>query len=295
MRLHHGWYLLAFDEELEDGVTPLRLGRRRLLAVRDGEAVRVFDGLCPHRGASLGHGGKLDGDCVICPFHGKRVALGDSSQRWSVPELPVVRAGTAVFVRLADTPEDDRGFRRVIKEVADGNLVVGAVIQPVMVPSEYVVENAFDASHFHTVHLVPKVLGMRVSQGVDGELTITGEFRTKAPPWERERRLDFSSRFHARAFSPSLVLTELGTEGSPYTIITGAVPTPEGCVGRVAIALPPERAEALDALVHGARYAFKQDTVVWDHLDPGAPQRYDAGDRSVLAFRQFCAGFEAVK
>ncbi|MEV4459439.1 Rieske 2Fe-2S domain-containing protein [Microbispora sp. NPDC049633] len=290
--VHTGWYLLAFEEELAEGLTPLRLGGRRLLAVRDEAGVRVFDGLCPHRGAALGHGGKLDGDCVICPFHGKRVALGDTARRWSVAEYAVERAGAAVFVRLS--ADDDRGFQRTIKEVADGNLVVGAVIQPVAVPSEYVVENAFDAEHFHQVHLVPRVIGMRVAPGPDGELAIEGEFRTKAPPWERERRLDFASRFYARAFSPSLVVTELGTADAPYTIITGAVPTSEGCVGRVAIALPPERAEALDALVHGARYAFEQDRVVWDHLDPGAPQRYDAGDRPVLAFRRFCATFGAV-
>lgn len=32
--------------------------------------LRVFDAFCPHQGAHLGHGGRLDNDCLRCPFHG---------------------------------------------------------------------------------------------------------------------------------------------------------------------------------------------------------------------------------
>lgn len=294
MTPHGGWFLLALEEELTEELTPLRLGNRSLIAVREGERIRVFDGACPHRGAHLGYGGKLDGGCVICPFHGKRISLGESTRRWSVGELRTERAGAALFVKLSDGPGDDRGFQQAIKQVAADLTVVGAVIQPVAVPAEYVVENAFDAEHFRSVHLVPAVRGMRATLGEHGELVIEGEFRTKAPPWEKERRLDFASRFVARAFSPHLVVTELGGEQAPYTIITGAIPREKGSVGRVAIGVRPDQADALPALIHGARYAFDQDRVVWDHLDVDAPQRLDAGDAPVIAFRQFCASFGAL-
>jgi hypothetical protein len=294
MTMHGGWLLLALDEELTEEVTPLRLGGRSLIAVRDGDRVRVFDGTCPHRGAHLGYGGRLHDGCVICPFHGKRISLGDTSRHWSVGELRTERAGAALFVRLSDGPDGDRGFEQAIKQLAADLVIVGAVIQPVAVPAEYVVENAFDAQHFRTVHLVPAVRGMRATLGEHGELVIEGEFRTKAPPWEKERRLDFASRFVARAFSPHLVVTELGDGRAPYTIITGAVPGEAGCVGRVAIGVRPGQTGSLPALIHGARYAFDQDRVVWDHLDVDAPQRFDAADAPVIAFRQFCASFEAV-
>jgi hypothetical protein len=294
MTLHGGWFLLALDEELTEEITPLRLGSRRLIAVRDGDRVRVFDGACPHRGADLGYGGKLAGGCVICPFHGKRISLGDTARHWSVAELRTERAGAALFVRLSEGPGDDRGFEQAIKQAAADLMIVGAVIQPVAVPAEYIVENAFDAEHFRTVHLVPAVRGMRAALGEHGELVIEGEFRTKAPPWEKERRLDFASRFVARAFSPHLVVTELGAGQAPYKIITGAVPGEKGSVGRVAIGVRPSQTDSLPALVHGARYAFEQDRVVWDHLDVEAPQRFDAADTPVIAFRQFCASFGAV-
>jgi hypothetical protein len=292
MTQHGGWLLLALDEELTGDITPLRFGDRNLIAVRDGDRIRVFEGGCPHRGAHLGYGGELSGDCVICPFHGKRIALGDTSRRWSVPELPSARAGAALFARLSDDPAGDRGFEVEIKRLAAELVVVAAVIQPVAVPAEYVVENAFDAEHFSAVHLVPAVRGMRTSDGAHGELVIEGEFRTKAPPWERERRLGFASRFLARAFSPHLVVTELGAAEAPYTIITGATPAGTGSVGRVAIGVRPDRTDALPALIDGARYAFEQDRVVWDHLDVGAPERLDAADAPVVAFRRFCAAFE---
>ncbi|GGS71873.1 Rieske 2Fe-2S domain-containing protein [Nonomuraea spiralis] len=292
--LHGGWFLLALDDEIGQGVTPLLLGGARLMAVRDGERIRVFEATCPHRGAHLGYGGKLDGDRVICPFHGKRISLGESGRRWSVGELRTLRAGAALFARLSGDPGDDRGFEQAIKQAAQDLVIVAAVRRPVTVPAEYVVENAFDAQHFSTVHLVPSVRGMRVSMGEHDELVIEGEFRTKAPPWEKERRLDFASRFVARAYSPHLVVTELGAGEAPYTIVTGAVPDGTGCVGRVAIGVRPDRTDSLPALVHGARYAFDQDCVVWDHLDTRAPQRLDAGDTPVIAFRRFCEGFAAV-
>ena len=292
--LHGGWFLLALDDELGPGITPLRLGGMNLIAVRDGDRIRVFEATCPHRGAHLGYGGKLDGGCVICPFHGKRISLGDTGRRWSVGELSTLRAGAAVFARLSGDPGDDRGFEQAIKQAAEDLVIVAAVNQRVTIPAEYVIENAFDAEHFRTVHLVPTVRGMRAMLGEHGELVIEGEFRTKAPPWEKERRLDFASLFVARAYSPHLVVTELGPPASPYTIITGAIPDGTACTGRVAIGVRPDQTDALPALVHGARYAFDQDRVVWDHLEVDAPERLDAGDLSVLAFRRFCATFVPV-
>lgn len=32
--------------------------------------LQVFDAFCPHQGAHLGHGGRLENDCLRCPFHG---------------------------------------------------------------------------------------------------------------------------------------------------------------------------------------------------------------------------------
>jgi phenylpropionate dioxygenase-like ring-hydroxylating dioxygenase large terminal subunit len=66
-----GWFAVAFSDELATGgAKPLRYFGRELVAWRgeDG-AARVFDAFCPHLGAHLGHGGRVEGDALRCPFH----------------------------------------------------------------------------------------------------------------------------------------------------------------------------------------------------------------------------------
>ncbi len=67
----NGWFQIAFAHEIPPGeVKPLRYFGRDLVAFR-GETGRiaVLDAHCPHLGAHLGHGGKVVGESVQCPFH----------------------------------------------------------------------------------------------------------------------------------------------------------------------------------------------------------------------------------
>ena len=67
-------------------------------------------------------------------------------------------------------------------------------------------------------------------------------------------------------------MTEIGPADRASTVVTGGTPTYDGAVARVAVGTAGAGPDALDALVHGARYALK----------PG---------RQVVAFRRFCAMF----
>lgn len=66
-----GWFAVAFADELAPG----RMLRRRFMGedlvvyrTRKG-LVRVVEPYCPHLGAHLGHGGWVDGEEIVCPFH----------------------------------------------------------------------------------------------------------------------------------------------------------------------------------------------------------------------------------
>ena len=49
----------------------LELAEQDLVAYRgDGGELHVLDAHCPHFGAHIGHGGRVVGDCVTCPYHG---------------------------------------------------------------------------------------------------------------------------------------------------------------------------------------------------------------------------------
>ena len=310
-RLHGGWYLLALAEELTGEVTPVALGDRTLMVIRDGERLRVFDARCPHRGAHLGYGGRLApgraGTAMICPFHGKRIGLGAGTARLCVTEHQSIAAGDALFVRLGADPAEDRGFEQAIKEVCAEKQIVGALVRPMRVPPAYVIENAFDVSHFTALHGVDRVTGFGLREDGSGAIAVEGDFWTAVPPTAAPRTAALAdgglrSRFYARAVSPSLVLTELGPPEISHTVITSASPTGAcdsagtgavsgGCVIRVALGVRPAAVPAMPMLVSSVRRAIDQDAVVWDHLDPAAPARYDRGDLPALAFRQFCAGF----
>ena len=69
-----GWFALCYSDELAVGeVKPLRYFDRELVLWRgeDG-APRLLDAYCPHLGAHMGYGGRVDGQHLQCPFHSWR-------------------------------------------------------------------------------------------------------------------------------------------------------------------------------------------------------------------------------
>ena len=69
-----GWFSVAASADLAvGGVLPLRSLDRDLVAFRGNDGMaRVFDAHCPHLGAHLGVGGRVQDDGIVCPFHGWR-------------------------------------------------------------------------------------------------------------------------------------------------------------------------------------------------------------------------------
>jgi nitrite reductase/ring-hydroxylating ferredoxin subunit len=67
----NGWFAVEFSRELREGdVKPIHYCGEDLVLfrTRSGHA-RVLDAFCPHLGAHLGHGGRVMGETVRCPFH----------------------------------------------------------------------------------------------------------------------------------------------------------------------------------------------------------------------------------
>ena len=67
-----GWFMIGWSPEFPaNQVRPLRYFGEDLVAYRDefGD-LHVLSAHCRHLGAHIGHGGTVNGDCVVCPFHG---------------------------------------------------------------------------------------------------------------------------------------------------------------------------------------------------------------------------------
>ena len=85
-----GWYPVMLSSELEAGVAkPLRYFSTDLAIWRgmDGQ-VRMLDAYCKHLGAHLGHGGRVSGNLLECPFHAWRY----DGEEGVVKEIPYARA-----------------------------------------------------------------------------------------------------------------------------------------------------------------------------------------------------------
>src|ERR1700712_4181565 len=113
--MHKGWYQIAFERELRDPLTLVRIGELPLVVVRRPHSVRVFAAVCPHRGANLADG-RLQDDQIICPFHGYAIGLGESCPgELKVPEYPSLSLGGMIFVLLS--AQHDNEFAQVLWEL----------------------------------------------------------------------------------------------------------------------------------------------------------------------------------
>jgi 3-ketosteroid 9alpha-monooxygenase subunit A len=298
--MYLGWTQVAFESDLTDDVVPVDCGRRALIAVRADSTFVVYDGRCPHRGAHLGHGGRLDGSFVVCPFHGHRIQLGTSSRGlFCVRSYQTLCAAGGLFVLLAQS-FDTRLAERLLG-LTKSHHVRPAFQRQLSVPPEYVIENVFDADHFVTVHALKRRPAFEFSQKSSGSVGIDGQFDAMDPNTVMVDTTPFwrpQLRFSAEVFSPTLVVSELGAADSANVVITAATPTADGgCMARVTVALPRERRQGpptvneLSWLVSGSRTAFDQDAIVWEHLDTSVTPHYVAGDTFVRQYREFCERF----
>lgn len=67
-----GWFQVAWSGDIPTGeVKPLRYFGEDLVAYRgEDQQLRILNAHCHHLGAHIGHGGKVKGNAVQCPYHG---------------------------------------------------------------------------------------------------------------------------------------------------------------------------------------------------------------------------------
>ncbi len=302
--MYLGWTQVAFVEDLREDVVPVDAGGLALVAVRRPDGYVVHDGRCPHRGAHLGHGGRLDGDVLVCPFHGHRVQLVDRTRGrevypFCVRSYPTLQVAAGLFVLLDD--DHDTGLGARLAEVEQTHHVHPAFARSIRVEPEYVIENVLDADHFTEVHALSRRPELEVSEQAGGSLLVDGRIdMVRANKWQAHEDGDGGARarFTAQVFSPTLVVTELRSGEDRNVVVTAATPTADGgCTARVTVALPkqssqgPPTVRQLSSLVSGSRTAFEQDAKVWEHLDTSVTPHYLPGDRLVQTYRDFCARF----
>ena len=164
-----GWYAVATSAEIQPGrVRPLRYFGQDLVLYRtaSGEA-RVTDAHCPHLGAHFGHGGSVEGEELVCPFHGWRFdGAGRCSgipylSRGQLPDVAVNtkrvdERGGLVLVWHSDDGTEPEWHMRDIPEFEDpGWLGYESKRWKIRMHVQELAENVPDTAHFETVHGLP--------------------------------------------------------------------------------------------------------------------------------------------
>lgn len=163
-----GWFQVAWSDELSQGdVRGLHYFGVDLVAYRNASGTAVVaDGHCPHLGAHLGVGGTVDGDCLVCPFHGWRWApdgsndavpygRGHSASRLKV--WPVCERNGMVLVWHDPDGGPPTWQPPVLPEHDDPSYLPGwpdavGVFAGARTIPQFIVENAVDFAHQQYVH-----------------------------------------------------------------------------------------------------------------------------------------------
>jgi 3-ketosteroid 9alpha-monooxygenase subunit A len=289
----HGWYQVAYESEVSAELVPVRVGSRRIILVRQNGALRAFEANCPHRGAHLGLGGRVEGNSIVCPFHGYRIQLGcHANTEYSVREYPLFALHGLIFLRLSDS--HDGAFPESLTALSEGHRFIQTLQLSIRAPIDLIIENALDRRHFDVVHGV-NTASFAVREELSGTLTAKSTLAVPALPRDREHLLTAKEEidYDATVFSPGVVVVRLGGR-SPYSILTAATDE-DGCgtcTMRLTLIVPDT---ADDDLIETLRKrtvgGVVKDRTIWENLQPQSMPRYQIDDEPVVAFQRYCERF----
>jgi 3-ketosteroid 9alpha-monooxygenase subunit A len=268
-------------------------------------AARVLDAHCPHLGAHLGHGGKVVGNCIQCPFHAWQ--FDGAGQCTSVPYAskippkakmaawPIVERYGMIFVwRHRDSREPLRELP-VLDDYQHGAWTAWRTAElTVKARSLEILENSCDSAHFVTVH---------GNGPTRPELIRTGPvLELKQHSSGRILGRDVATTIHYHLVEPGFHFVRLDElPFGPALIFSSITPLDETTVlNRMSIALstagkgPISRAMAAlvsAAIANRLLDGYRQDIPIWENKAFSSAPVLCAGDGPIGALRQWYAQY----
>lgn len=309
-----GWFQVGWSDELAPGaVRPLRYFNKDLVLYRteDGRAI-VQSAFCPHMGAHLGHGAHVEGDEIVCPYHGWKWSCegrntlvpsdGAASKSGRVlKNYPVAETNGCIWI-WHDVMNRDPLWPP-LREFRDGADYLPVVphcnvlhanwrIQP-----QWVVENTVDVDHLVVVHQ-SKVIPKLTSDRPDIDYQIEGHV------WKNNRPDPIQSSFvegvgiHVIVIPkdperperlPSLLIggvTPIDDERSDF-FHTNLVPQDKDADGGDGIVPVGRAAQRIATLTKQAH----RDIPIWDNMVYINRPAYAKCEAVMARFRKFCDQF----
>ena len=308
-----GWFAVAYSSELDVGdVRPLFVFGQHVVLFRteDGEA-HLATAFCPHLGAHLGHGGRVEGNELVCPFHGWRFdGAGNCVAVPYAKSMPRrARQGPCLYShpvreinRLIWVWHHPRRFPPTFDLDEIPEFSAAGCAKPecfewdVNVPVQDAGENAVDIAHFATVH------GVRAVR--DASMTLDGHRRNSrisvvSPAIDSSGNVDMSRNVVIELLTTSCgpgMSTQVFSMGPKVVMLAAATPiTAARLKMRFAFAKPadspPQAAMLADALIAEVVRQVEQDIPIWEHKTHWAAPMLCDGDGPIAQYRRWFSQF----
>ena len=297
--LPYGWFAAGrVDEMAAEPVATVHYHGKDLVAWRDGDGVHVFDAHCPHLGAHLGVGGRVEDGCLVCPFHewsfrpdGTNAAIpyADRPNRKArVRSYPTaVRNGLVLFWHHPDPGVAPQW--EVPEVLADTSVEVGRYTWTVRSAWQEVAENSVDMAHFRSVHGLERV-------GQIGEVVLDGPVRTiHSAQLFNSARGTFEGALTSISHGPGVGVTHFDLMGR-VTLVSATTPVDEDTI-EVRFTLYHSGDEIAAKI--GASFAaevsrqFDQDIPIWENKVFVPTPALAPSEKPVTEFRRWAAQFYA--
>ena len=292
-----GWYPVAWSFEIATGAVEKRRYFDRELVIFRGESgeAHVLDAYCPHLGAHLGVGGRVEGDAIRCPFHGWRFAgSGECVEIPYAKRIPAnARAGAypsreqgGVVWAWYHPKQAEPGFEPPEVPEYGAEDWTGdwtAYDWTIRSHPQEVAENSVDWPHFHEVHLMEPPPERQEAATRKQVTTMDGA----------------ADEIRVVGRNPGLGSSYVRYTGMGETvIIMGMTPIDNdtlhmrfGVIGKKAGRSDEEMAAFHKSYADDMALAVEQDFPIWENKTYQAAPRHCDGDGPVSEFRRWASQF----
>lgn len=304
-----GWFRVAFAAELEAaGATPVPLSffGRELIAFRDAEgAPRVLGAHCPHLGAHLGYGGRVEGGCVVCPFHGWRFDAegrnveipyrpeGEVNGKATLAAFPAQEWAGMVMVWFDADGRPPSWEPPPLPELDDPGLLWRAPAEArwrIRTHPQEVFENTVDIAHFRFVHGVSS-FGALASEEHGAMLRTTAELALTTP------RGPVTGAVQNELWGLGIDVNRVIGIGPGATIVT-VTPVDGELVDVAYVFLSARDPDGEGGITRAARghvrdniAQIEADFPIWEHKAHHTVPALAKGEGPILDFRRWAAQF----
>ena len=300
-----GWFKVAMPDEIgRDAIVTKRYFGTELVLWRTADDELVCqEAYCGHLGAHLGVGGKVEGSCIRCPFHGWAwgtdganvdIPYADAPNRKArVRTFPVREHAGIVFAWYHPTGDAPQWDLMPVDEWVDPgydgyeryDYTIRSCLQEIG-------ENGFDHAHFQFVHSHPRVGDTQkvVFDGYDRTVLSSQEFPSSKGPVDA--RIDIFGRgpgFTVTRYRGLIDATLLGCT-TPVDEETTAL------TFLFTIKNPgddPKIARIGEAFVKSVTSEVRQDIPIWEHKRYQPSPALAPSEKPITEFRRWFSQFYA--